>query len=79
VEGQAVKLSRQDFTIGAIDRMAVRRGIDRATVERLLHTRARLTERSARFLAGQWFNTEYHHGGIAFRRQEYLATRGIVS
>jgi hypothetical protein len=79
MEDRQMKLSRQDFIIGAIDRMAVRRGIDQSTVECLLHSRARLTERSAKYLAGQWFSKEYRHGGIEYRRQEYLASRGAAS
>jgi hypothetical protein len=73
-----VKLSRQYFILGAINRMAVRRGIDQSTVECLLRSRARLTERSAKYLAGHWFSKEYRHGGIEYRRQQYLAQRGVA-
>jgi hypothetical protein len=66
-------LTREDFTIGAIERLAVRRGIGRAAVEELLNSRAGLSRMRARQLAGHWFDTQYRHGGIAFWRQKYLA------
>lgn len=63
---------KQTWIIGAIERMAVRQGIERSTVESLLVQRAGLSERTAKQLAGHWFDEQYRHGGIKFRRQEYL-------
>ena len=70
-----MKLSRADFVIGAIDRMAVRRGIDASTVRELLVTRAGLSGKAAVHLAAHWFSEQFRHGGIEFRRAEYLQRR----
>lgn len=67
-------LSKLDFTLGAIDRMAVRKGISRSQVETLLNTRVGLSAKEAAALAGHWFDAQYRHGGIAVRRADYLAT-----
>lgn len=63
---------KQTWVTGAIDRMAVRQGIGRSAVESLLVQRAGLSEGRAKQLAGHWFDLQYRHGGIEFRRQEYL-------
>ena len=52
--------------------MSVRQGIGRDAVEILLAQRVGLSERKAKQLAGHWFDRQYRHGGIEFRRQEYL-------
>lgn len=66
-----MKLTRQDFKIGAIDRMAVRRGLTETEVASLLARRAGLLDKQAAVLARHWFDQQYRHGGIAFRRAEY--------
>jgi hypothetical protein len=67
-----MKLDKQDFVIGAIDRIAVRRGLSPEVVENLLVDRAGLTPRAASCLSAHWFSTQFKHGGIEFRRAEYL-------
>lgn len=68
-------LSRQDFIIGAIDRIAVRKGIGRDAVRELMVSRAGLTRNAADNLSAHWFSEQYRHGGIEFRRAEYLQRR----
>ena len=63
---------KQTWVMGAIYRIAVRKGIGRSAVEILLAQRVGLSEREAKQLAGCWFDTQYRHGGIDFFRQEYL-------
>lgn len=49
---------KQDFTLAAIYRLGARRRFDRETLVRLITERARLSEKSARQLAGHWLGTE---------------------
>ncbi len=49
---------KQDFTLAAIYRLGARRKFDRETLVRLITERARLSEKSARQLAGHWLGTE---------------------
>lgn len=63
---------KQTWVMGAIYRMSVRQGIERDAVENHLVRRASLSRLEAKQLAGHWFDRQYRHGGIEFRRQEYL-------
>lgn len=63
---------KETWVMGAIDHMAVRQGIGRSAVESLLVRCAKLSKLEAKQLAGHWFDRQYRHGGIEFRRQEYL-------
>lgn len=66
-------LTKSDFTIGAIDRVAVRRGVTQGATEHLLIERAGLSRKEARNLAAHWFSRQFRDGGIEVRRAEYLA------
>lgn len=63
---------KKTWVMGAIYRIAVRKGIGRSAVESLLVRCAKLSKLEAKQLAGCWFDRQYRHGGIEFSRQEYL-------
>jgi hypothetical protein len=49
--------TKQDFTLGALFRLAAKRRLPRGVVETLMVERARLPLRVAKQLAGHWFTT----------------------
>ena len=53
-----MKLSKQDYKLGALYRIGVQRSFDRDTLARLLVERANFTEKSAIQLVGHWLTTE---------------------
>lgn len=70
-------LTKADWVLGAIYRLAIRRCLPQEVVERLMHSKASLSENAARRLAGHWFSQQYRHG-LHWQQGQYRVSKGMI-